>query len=73
MKAGADVRQDVIRELEWDPQASDPDAISVTVQDGAVTLGGHAPTYDDKLAASAAGQRTGAVPPCWRGAGSRHG
>ena len=40
MKAGADVRQDVIGELDWDPQAPDPDAISVTVQDGAVTLGG---------------------------------
>ncbi len=51
MKAGAGVRQDVIRELQRDPQASDPDAISVTVQDGAVTMGGHAPTHAEKLAA----------------------
>ena len=57
MKADADVRQDVIRELQWDPQVSGPDAISVAVQDGAVTLGGHAPTYAEKLAAVRAAER----------------
>jgi DNA-binding CsgD family transcriptional regulator len=54
---GADVRQDVIRELQWDPQVSDPDAISVAVKDGAVTLRGHAPTYAEKLAAVRAAER----------------
>ncbi len=57
MKADADVRQDVIRELQWDPRVSGPDAISVAVQDGAVTLGGHAPTYAEKLAAVRAAER----------------
>jgi osmotically-inducible protein OsmY len=55
MKADADVRQDVIRQ--WDPQVSGPDAINVAVQDGAVTLGGHAPTYAEKLAAVRAAER----------------
>jgi BON domain len=56
MKADADVRH-VIRELQWDPHVSDPDAISVAVQDGAVTLGGHAPTCAEKLAAVRAAER----------------
>lgn len=37
MEADGHVRQDDIRELQWDPQVSDPDAITVAVQDGAVT------------------------------------
>jgi osmotically-inducible protein OsmY len=57
MRADADIRQDVIRELQWDPQVSDPDAISVAVQDGAVTVGGHAPTYAEKLTAVRAAER----------------
>jgi osmotically-inducible protein OsmY len=61
MKADADVRQDVIHELQWDPQVSGPDAISVAVQDGAVTLGGHAATYAEKLAAVRAAERVDGV------------
>lgn len=37
MKSDSDIKVDVIRELEWDPQVSDPEAIGVAVEDGAVT------------------------------------
>ena len=40
MKSDAEIRDDVIDELRWDPQITDPDAIGVAVQDGAVTLTG---------------------------------
>jgi hypothetical protein len=39
------------------PKLSDPDAISVAAQDGAVTLSGHAPTCVEKLAAVRAVER----------------
>jgi osmotically-inducible protein OsmY len=54
MKSDTEIREDVIRELDWDPQVGDPDAIGVAVKDGAVVLTGHAPTYADKLAAARA-------------------
>jgi hypothetical protein len=38
MKSDAEIKEDVIRELRWDPQVSEPDAIGVAVKDGAVTL-----------------------------------
>jgi osmotically-inducible protein OsmY len=57
MKSDSDIREDVIRELRWDPQVSDPDAIGVAVQDGAVTLTGHTATYAEKLAAARAAER----------------
>jgi osmotically-inducible protein OsmY len=57
MKSDSDIREDVIRELRWDPQVSDPDAIGVAVQDGAVTLTGHTATYAEKLAAARATER----------------
>jgi osmotically-inducible protein OsmY len=41
MKTDAQIREDVILELRWDPQISDPEAIGVAVKDGAVTLTGH--------------------------------
>jgi hypothetical protein len=40
MKSDSDIRKDVIRELDWNPQVSDPEAIGVAVEDGAVTLTG---------------------------------
>jgi hypothetical protein len=59
MKADADVRQDVIG-LQWDPQVSDPDVISVAVQDGAappasrrVAAGLHCVSYSASKAARA--------------------
>jgi osmotically-inducible protein OsmY len=57
MKSDADIREDVLNELRWDPQISDPDAIGVAVKDGAVTLSGQVPTYAAKLAAARAAER----------------
>jgi osmotically-inducible protein OsmY len=57
MKDDAEIREDVIRELSWDPQVSDPDAIGVAVKDGAVTLTGHVSSYPEKLAAARAAER----------------
>jgi osmotically-inducible protein OsmY len=45
MKTDAQIRDDVIEELRWDPQITEPDAIGVAVVDGAVTLTGNASTY----------------------------
>jgi osmotically-inducible protein OsmY len=57
MKSDAEIRQDVITELRWDPQLTQPEAIGVAVKDGAVTLTGHVPTYGQKLAAERAAER----------------
>jgi osmotically-inducible protein OsmY len=57
MKTDAQIRDDVIEELRWDPQITEPDAIGVAVVDGAVTLTGHASTYAEKLAAARAAER----------------
>jgi osmotically-inducible protein OsmY len=57
MKTDAQIRGDVILELRWDPQISDPEAIGVAIKDGAVTLAGHTSTYAEKLAAARAAER----------------
>jgi osmotically-inducible protein OsmY len=57
MKTDAQTREDVILELRWDPQISDPEAIGVAVKDGAVTLTGYTSTYAEKLAAARAAER----------------
>jgi osmotically-inducible protein OsmY len=57
MKTDGEIRDDVIDELRWDPQLTEPDAIGVAVKDGAVTLTGHVPTYAEKLAATRAAER----------------
>jgi osmotically-inducible protein OsmY len=57
MKTDAEIKEDVIRELRWDLQITDPDAIGVAAKDGAVTLSGHTPTYAEKLAAARAAER----------------
>jgi osmotically-inducible protein OsmY len=57
MKSDSEIREDVIRELQWDPQVPDPEAIGVAVTDGAVTLTGNVPTYGRKLAAVRAASR----------------
>jgi osmotically-inducible protein OsmY len=57
MKSDNQIRDDVIDELQWDPQISEPEAIGVAVQDGAVTLTGHVSTYAEKLAAARAATR----------------
>ena len=57
MKSDTQIRDDVINELQWDPQISEPEAIGVAVVDGAVTLTGHISTYAEKLAAARAAER----------------
>jgi osmotically-inducible protein OsmY len=57
MKTDAEIRDDVINELEWDPQVYRPEEIGVAVVDGAVTLSGHVSTYSEKLAAAKAAER----------------
>ena len=57
MKSDSEIRDDVINELQWDPQITEPDAIGVAVQDGAVTLTGHVSTYAQMLAAARAAER----------------
>jgi osmotically-inducible protein OsmY len=57
MKSDNEIREDVIRDLRWDPQVQDPEAIGVAVKDGAVTLTGHTSTYAEKLAAVRAATR----------------
>ena len=44
VKSDSEIREDVINELQWDPQITDPDAIGVAVADGAVTLTGTVPS-----------------------------
>ena len=57
MKSDTEIREDVIDELQWDPQITNPDAIGVAVKDGAVTLTGNVSTYVEKLAAARAAER----------------
>jgi osmotically-inducible protein OsmY len=57
MKSDSEIRVDVINELRWDPQVTNPDAIGVAVTDGAVTLTGHVSTYAEKLATARAAER----------------
>jgi osmotically-inducible protein OsmY len=51
MKTDEEIKEDVIRELQWDAQMSEPEAIGVAVKDGAVALTGHTISYAEKLAA----------------------
>ena len=57
MKSDAEIGDDVINELYWDPQVTEPEAIGVAVRDGAVTLTGRVPSYTGKLAAARAAER----------------
>ncbi|MGD0556019.1 MAG: BON domain-containing protein [Streptosporangiaceae bacterium] len=57
MKSDTEIRDDVIKELQWDPQITNPDAIGVAVTDGAVTLTGQVSTYAEMLAAARAAER----------------
>jgi osmotically-inducible protein OsmY len=57
VKSDNEIRDDVINELQWDPQITEPEAIGVAVADGAVTLTGHVATYAERLAAARAAER----------------
>ncbi|MDO8441326.1 MAG: BON domain-containing protein [Polaromonas sp.] len=60
MKADADLKNDVLTELSWDPLV--PEArVGVTVHEGVVTLTGHLDTYAEKIAARRAVERVSGV------------
>ena len=61
MKTDSEIREDVIKELQWEPRVSNPEAIGVAVVDGAVTLTGHVSSYAEKLAAARAAERVSGV------------
>ncbi len=60
MKTDKQIKQDVERELEWDP-AVNAAGIGVEVRDRIVTLAGHLGSYSEKLAAEKAAQRVEGV------------
>ena len=60
MKTDAQLKQDVLDELTWDPKVNATD-IGVIVKDGIVTLTGHLGSYAEKDAAEKAAQRVKGV------------
>lgn len=56
MKTDKDLQSDVMAELRWDPIVDTAD-IGVSVEHGAVTLGGHVKSYAEKVAAERAAKR----------------
>ena len=60
MKTDAEIKKDVVSELEWDP-AIDATQVGVTVKDQVVTLSGHLDTYAQKYAIERAVQRVAGV------------
>ena len=60
MKTDAQLRTDVVNELQWDPSIN-PTHIGVAVNDGIVTLTGHLDTYAEKFAIEHAVQRVEGV------------
>jgi osmotically-inducible protein OsmY len=61
MRTDSEVIADVLRELQWDPQVTDPSEIGVAVRDGAVTLTGPIPAFAEGLAAVRAAARVDGV------------
>jgi osmotically-inducible protein OsmY len=60
MKTDAQVQQDVMAELEWEPSLNAAQ-IGVEVKDGIVTLAGHVGSYGEKWDAERAAQRVAGV------------
>ena len=60
MKTDAQLQQDVIEELKWEPCVT-ANEIGVSVASGVVTLNGSVPTYAEKWAAERAAQRVEGV------------
>lgn len=60
MKSDAELQQDVIAELEWEPSVQAAH-IGVEVKNGVVTLAGHVSSYLEKYSAEHAAQRVGGV------------
>src|ERR1700722_4336770 len=71
MKSDAEIRDDVIKELQWDPRITSPDAVGVAVTDGAVTLTGQVPSYAERLGAARAAGRGGGAGVRGQGRGQR--
>ncbi len=59
-KTDSQIQQDVINEIQWDPSVTSAQ-ISVTANDGIVTLRGSVPHYAEKSLAEDAAQRVGGV------------
>lgn len=60
MKTDAQLQNDVIDELKWDPSVTH-EHIGVSVNDGIVTLTGHVPNFLEKTSAEKAAQRVAGV------------
>ncbi len=60
MKTDAQLKQDIIAELSWEPSVNAAQ-IGVEVKDGTVTLAGHVDSYTEKLQAERAAQRVSGV------------
>src|SRR3989344_1267708 len=61
MKTDKKIQEDVMRELEWDPEITDATDIGVAVEDGIVTLSGQVGSYWEKEAAEKAAKRVKGV------------
>ncbi len=59
-KTDSEIQQDVINEIKWDPSL-DSSQVSVTTNDGIVTLRGSVPHYFEKSQVEDAAQRVGGV------------
>lgn len=59
-KTDSQIQQDVINEIKWDPSVTSTQ-VSVTANDGIVTLRGSVPHYFEKSKAEDAAQRVGGV------------
>jgi len=60
MKTDAQIQQDVIEELKWEPSVNDAQ-IGVSAKDGIVTLSGHVTSFAEKWDAESAAQRVSGV------------
>lgn len=60
MRTDDEIRDDILAEIDWDPQIESND-IGVTVEDGAVTLYGTVQSYAARLAAERAAKRVKGV------------
>ncbi len=60
MKKDAQIQNDVIQELKWDPSITH-EHVGVSVSDGIVTLSGAVPSFVEKTAAEKAAQRVAGV------------
>lgn len=60
MKTDAQLKQDIIAELAWEPSIN-ASQIGIEVQDGTVTLAGHVGSYGEKWQAERAAQRVSGI------------